>query len=130
MRRPEAAANMLDALLKSSSASTLSASDKSAVETKMSEAKAAAKWQKTPDHYKILAVERSCRYEFALSLRLVTGACMVLDLWDANSQLLSPIHLRNTMSTYALDGAPAEVWVCLLSWIAMVAHPLHSDAMP
>jgi hypothetical protein len=63
MRRPSTAADLLDGLLRESSSVTLPASEKSAVSTQASNARSAAEWQKTPDHYTLLGVERSVSEE-------------------------------------------------------------------
>jgi hypothetical protein len=63
MRRPGTAADLLDGILRESSGITLPPSERSAVSTQASAARSAAEWQKTPDHYNLLGLERSVSEE-------------------------------------------------------------------
>lgn len=59
IQRPEAATDILDALLKRDDIS-VSAADRTTLDSRLREAKAAASQTKTPHHYKLLGLERSC----------------------------------------------------------------------
>jgi hypothetical protein len=60
VRRPAAAAELLDAALRSA---LPAATDRAALGAQASGARAAAAWQLTPDHYQLLGLERSASDE-------------------------------------------------------------------
>jgi hypothetical protein len=63
VRRPALAVEILDTLLKPPVSATLDAATRQQYQERLAAAKKLARWQKTPDHYKLLGVERAAAEE-------------------------------------------------------------------